>query len=98
MSRSFSCTNTGLSVLGGFVSEGELAEISADHVEFDLDIVEGFSVVDSDVGSDHFGEDNGISQMGLDGDWLFSRRGVLLGLFALGVEAIVSVLDFCIER
>ena len=62
----------------GFVAEGELSEISADHVELDLNVVECFSVVDCDVVSNHFGEDNSVTEMSFDGDWLFSGLCILL--------------------
>lgn len=95
MSGSFSGTDTGLSVLGGLVGKGELSEIPADHVELDLYVVEGLAVVDSDVGSDHLGQHDGVSEMGLDRDGLLTSGTVLLGLFALGVKTIVSVFDLC---
>ena len=62
----------------GFVAEGELSEISADHVELDLNVVECFSVVDCDVVSNHFGEDDSVTEMSFDGDWLFSGLCILL--------------------
>jgi hypothetical protein len=37
------------------VSDGKLSQISSDHVEFDFNVVEGFTVVDSDVVTNHFG-------------------------------------------
>ena len=85
--------DSGLAVPGGLVGDGKLAEVPADHVELDLDVVEGLAVVDSDVGADHFWEDDGVAQVGLDGDGLLAERRVLLALLALGVEPDVLVLD-----
>jgi hypothetical protein len=87
--------HTGLTVAAGFIGEGELSEVAADHIELDFDVVEGLSVVDGDVVADHFGEDDGVAEVGLDGGGFFAELGVLLALLALGVEADVSVLDLC---
>lgn len=81
-------------MLGVFVGEGELAKVAADHVELDLDDVESFAVVNSDVAAHHVGHYDGISQVCLDGHWLFSGRSVLLGLFAFHVQPVVFMLDF----
>jgi len=62
----------------GFVGKGELSEISADHVELDLNVVECFSIVDCDVVTNHLGEDNSVTEMSFDGDWLFSGLCILL--------------------
>lgn len=40
MSGSLSGSDTGFTVFGGFVGDGEFSEVSADHIEFDLDVVE----------------------------------------------------------
>ena len=79
---------------GGLVGDGKLAQVPADHVELDLDVVEGFAVVDCDVGADHLWEDDGVTEVGLDGYGLFSERCVLFALLAFGVEPDVLVLDF----
>ena len=94
MSRSLGGTDTGLSVSGVLVSERELTQISADHVELDFNNVEGLSVVDSNEAADHFGHDDGISQVGLHRNWLLSWGSVGLGLLAFQVESVISVLDF----
>lgn len=77
----------------GLVGERKLAEISADHVELDLDVVEGLSVVDCNIGSDHLWEDDGITEVSLDGDGLLTERCVLLALLAFGIEPDVFMLD-----
>lgn len=94
VSRTFGGTDTGFSVLGVLVGEGELAQVSADHIELDFDNVEGFAVVDSDVATNHVGHNYSISKVGLDGDWLISRESVLFCLFAFQVQSVISVLDF----
>ncbi len=93
MCGSLSGAHTGLTVAAGFVGEGELSQVASDHVELDFDVVEGLSVVDCDVVADHFGEDDGVAEVGLDGGGFFAELSVLLALLALGVEADVSVLD-----
>ena len=93
MCGSLGGADSGLSVPGGLVGDGELAEVSSDHVELDLDVVEGLAVVDGHVGSDHLGEDDGIAQVGLDGHWLLTEGRILLALLALGIEPDVFMLD-----
>lgn len=77
----------------GLVGEGELSEVAADHVELNFNVVESLAVVDGDVVADHFGEDDGIAQVGLDGGGLLSQLSVLLALLALRVQTDVSVLN-----
>jgi hypothetical protein len=91
-------SDTGLTVPTGLVGEGELSEVPADHVELDFDAVEGLAVVDSDVAAHHFGEDDGVAEVGLDGGGLLSGQCVLLALLALGVETDVFVLDLCVRN
>ena len=83
---------------GGFVGDGEFSQVPADHVELDLDVVEGFATVDCDVVADHFGHDDGISEVGLDGDGFLSGYAVLFGFLAFCVQSDVLVLDFCIKH
>ena len=94
MSRTFSCTNTGFSVSARLVSEGKLTEVSADHIELDFNVVECFAIVDCDVVSNHFGKDNSITEVSLDGDWLLSGLSILFRLFAFSVESDVFVFNF----
>jgi hypothetical protein len=88
-------TDSGLTVTAGLVGKRELSEVAADHIKLDFDVIEGFAVVDSDVVADHFGEDDGVAEVGLDGGGLLSQLRVLLALLALGVKTDVSVLDLC---
>ena len=76
------------------VGEGKLSEISADHIEFDFDIVECLAIVDCDVVSNHFGKYDGITEVSLDGDWLLSGLSILFGFLAFSVESDVFVFDF----
>jgi len=77
-----------------FVGEGKLTEISADHIEFDFNVVECFAIVDCDVVSNHFGKNDGITEVSLDGNWLFSRLSILFRFFAFCVESDVFMFDF----
>ena len=79
---------------GGFVTEGHLSQVSADHVEFDFDVVKGLAAVDGDVVAYHFGHDDGISEVSFDGSRLLSGLSVLFGLLAFGVETDVFMFDF----
>lgn len=97
MSGSLGGTDAGLAVTAGLVGDGELSEVAADHVEPDLDVVEALTVVDGDVVADHFGHDDGVAEVSLDGGGLLSDDAVLLGLLALGVEPDVFMLDLCIK-
>ncbi len=51
----------------GVVSDGELAEVVADHISLDLDQVEDLAVVHSDLSTDHLGDDDHVAEVGLDG-------------------------------
>jgi hypothetical protein len=90
-------TDTGLTVAGGLVGDGELTQVATDHVEFDFDVVEALSVVDGDVVADHLGHHDGISQMGLDGGGLLSGLSILFGFLAFSLESDVFMLDFFIK-
>ena len=60
----------------GFVGDGEFSEISSDHIEFDLDFLELFPVIDPDDSTDHLGEDESVPEVGLDSLGSFSGREV----------------------
>ena len=61
------------------ISNGELAQIMANHFRLDFDLVEGFSVVDSNDGPDHLGHNNHVAEMGLDQGWLLVGSSCLFG-------------------
>jgi hypothetical protein len=75
------------------VGERKLAEISSDHVELNLNVVEGLAVVNCNIGTNHLWEDDGITEVSLDGDGLLTKRCVLLALLAFGIEPDVFMLD-----
>ena len=58
---------------GGSICQRVLSQIRTDHVKFDLDLVKIPAIVNADHAIDHPGEDDGISEMGLD------RLGLLAG-------------------
>ena len=76
-------TNTGATVLDALVGDGELSEVVSDHLGLDLDLVEGLSVVDTNDGSDHLGDDDHVTEVSLDNSGLLHGGGILLGLTEL---------------
>lgn len=94
MGWTFGGTDTCFTVSGWFVGQWELSEISADHVEFDLDWVESFTVVDSDKVSDHFGHDDTVSEMGFYEGRFLTGGCVLFGFFTFHVESVISMFNF----
>ena len=52
-----------------FVGQRELSEVMPNHFRFDFDLVEGFSVMDTDDATDHVGKDNHVSEMSLHDSW-----------------------------
>ena len=97
MSWTLGGTNTGLTVSCWLVWQWKFSQISADHVELDLDWVEDLTTVNADNVSDHLWHDNTVSQVSLDNGWFLTWLTVLLGFFALIVKSIVSVLDLSCE-
>ena len=75
-----SSTDTRFTVGDSLIGHGELAEVEADHLGFDFDLGEAFSVVDVDDGLDHGGEDDAVSQVGFNGLGLVQGRAVFLGV------------------
>ncbi len=67
-------------MLDGLVGDGELAQVATNKVRLDLNIDELLSVVDTDDGADHLWEDDSVSEVGLDGDWLLTISNILLSL------------------
>lgn len=76
-------TDTWPTVLDGLVGDGELAEVVASHFGLDFNLVEGLAVVDTDDGADHLGDDDHVTEVGLDGRRLLVGLGLLLGLAEL---------------
>ena len=76
-------TDTGTTVLNGLVGDGELTEVVTNHLGLDLDLVEGLSVVDTDDGTDHLGDNDHVTEVGLDNSGLLHGGSILLGLTQL---------------
>lgn len=72
-------TNTGTTVLDGLVGDGELTKVVTSHLRLDLNLVEGLTVVDTNDGADHLGNNDHVPEVGLDDLGLLVSRGVLLG-------------------
>lgn len=73
-------TNTGSTVLDWLVGQAELAQVVTDHLSLDFNLIEGLAVVHTDHAADHLGDDDGVTQVGLDHSWLLKWRRLLLGL------------------
>ena len=71
-------TDTGSTVLDGFVGHREFSQVVTDHLWLDFDRGKGLSVVDAADGAGHLGDDDHVSEMGLDGVGLLVGGGFLL--------------------
>ena len=72
--------DAGLPVADGLVGDGKLAQVVADHVRADLDLVEGLPVVHPDRRADHFGDDDRVARVRPHRLRLLARlRGLGLG-------------------
>jgi len=97
--------NTRLTVLDGLVRDRKLAQVVAHHVRLHLDLVERLAVVDTNDGSDHFRDDDGVAEVGADCVGLLARlgRGALGGAKlldegeGLALEAALEAVD-CLEE
>ena len=69
------------------VSDGEFSEVVTDHVGLDFDLDEVLSVVHTDLGSDHFGDDDHVTKVSLDHLGLF----VLVAILFVFVRVVLSV-------
>ena len=65
----------------------------SNHVSLNFNTVPILASVYIDDGSDHFGDNNAVSEVGSDGLGLLTVRGVFLGLSELLDESIVSLVD-----
>ena len=84
-------------MLDGAVRDGELGKIVADHLGLDLNRVEDLAVVDADDRADHLGNDNHVTEMGLDDGGLLIRGSLLLGLAELLDETHGLALETALE-
>lgn len=77
--------------------DGELSEVVADHLGLDLDLVELLTGVDTNDGADHLGNDNHVTEVGLDEVGLLVGLGLLLGLAELLDQAHGLALEATVE-
>lgn len=68
---------------GNALCDGELAEVVANHLGLDLDLVELLARVDANDAANHLGDDNHVAQVRLDQLGLLVGLGLLLGLAQL---------------
>lgn len=80
-------------MLNGLVGDGELAQVETNEVRLDLDIDELLSVIDADDGTNHLWEDDGITQVCANSNWLLAINALLLGLGKLLDEGHWASLD-----
>jgi len=69
----------------------------ADHLGLDFDLVELLSGVDTDDAADHLGDDNHVTEVGLDEVGLLVGLGLLLGLPELLDETHGLALETTVE-
>ena len=69
-----------LTIQGKYIRNTEFSKIVTSHLRFDFDGIEDLAVIDANDPSDHFRDDNHISQAGFHGGWLFIWRCLLFGL------------------
>ena len=84
-------------MLDGPVRARELGEVVADHLGLDFDRVEDFAVVDTDDGTDHLGDDDHVTQVGLDDGGLLIGGSFLLGFAELLDETHGLALETALE-
>jgi len=63
-------------VLNRLVGDGELAEVVSNHFWLDFNGVEGLSVVDTNDAADHLGDNDHVSEVGLDNFGLLTLDGL----------------------
>ena len=77
----------------GLVGHGELTEVVTNHIGLDFDGVPVLSGVDFADGTNHLGDDDSVSEMGLDGLGLLTVLAVLNRLDELLDETVVTRVD-----
>ncbi len=60
-------------------ADNSLSKIVSNHFGLDFNRVEHFSIVNADYRSNHLGDDNHVTEMGLDDSGFFVGRSLLLG-------------------
>ena len=76
-------TQTRPAVQRGLVCDGELSQIMSNHFRFNFHLIKHFSIINSNHGSDHFRNNNHITQVGLDSGRFFIWKRFLLGFTQL---------------
>ena len=79
------------------VGHGELSQIVADHVGFDLNWIPVLSTVDINDGSAHFWDNNTVSKMSFHTFWLLALWGGFLGFSELYAKSVVLSVDPSLE-
>jgi hypothetical protein len=70
-------TDTRPTVLDRLVRDGELCEVVANHLRFDLNLVEGLAIVDTDDATNHLRHNDHVAEVGPHGLWLLTGRSIL---------------------
>ena len=79
------------------VGHGELSQIVADHVSFDLNWIPVLSTVDINDGSTHFWDNNTVPKMSFHTFWLFNWYSRFLGLSELCAKSVIFSMDSSLE-
>jgi hypothetical protein len=79
------------------IRNGKLSQIMTNHLSLDFNLVEGLSVIDSNHGADHLGDNNHVSEVGFDRVGLFAFGGFLLSLAELLDETHRLALEASLE-
>jgi len=64
-------TNTRTTVLDGLVRDREFTQVVTGHLRLDFNSVESLAVVDANNATDHFWDDDHVTEVGLDDGGLF---------------------------
>lgn len=75
----------------------ELSQVVANHLRLDLNLVELLAGVDTDDGADHLGDNDHVTEVGLDEVGLLVGLGLLLGLAELLDETHGLALQTAVE-
>jgi len=90
-------TDTGSAVLDRLVRDRELGEVVTNHLGLDLNLVELLAGVNANDGADHLGDDNHVTEVGLDELGLLVGLGLLLGLAELLDQAHGAALETTVD-
>lgn len=79
------------------LGDRELSQVVANHLRLDLNLVELLAGVDTNDGADHLGNNDHVTEVGLDEVRLLVRLGLLLGLAELLDETHGLALQTAVE-